>query len=54
MKPLSQDVASLLVAAVLASGLMWASGKLVAFLMKKYNHQQTSTACADLLTQDPA
>lgn len=52
MKTLGKDILSLLIAAVLASGLLWGSDKLTRSLVEKQTLEQATAAFADILPAD--
>ncbi len=49
MKPLGKDILSLLIAAVLATGLLWGSDRITRSLIEKQENEQTATVFAELL-----
>ena len=52
MKPLGKDILSLIVAAVLATGLLWASDKLTRSLIEKQEQEKAATIFTELLPAD--
>ncbi len=52
MKPLGKDMLSLLIAAVLATGLLWGSDRLTRSLVEKQETEQVAAVFADLLPAD--
>ncbi|MBR5540239.1 MAG: FMN-binding protein [Clostridia bacterium] len=52
MKPLGKDMLSLLVAAVLATGLLWGSDKLTRSLIEKQETERVAAVFSDLLPAD--
>lgn len=52
MKPPDKDIASLLVAAVLTTGLLWGSDKLTGSLVERQKPEPIASAFADVLPAD--